>query len=155
VMVDVCGKDWPLDFQMYKSKIGDVKIMFLLKNAAVQICNIHLNSLSGGISSVPCHTSRPPLSPIFDWRGIRLLKLVLKLCPSTYFALCGKSILITFNLSFAQHSTQFNTDIHLRHTTYWLLRTHWIGSAPSRRIRASRKGEGTQLDDCVVTGWVP
>ena len=52
-MLDLYGKDWPLPFQMYKSKTDNVNITFLLKNAAVQICNVHLNSWSYSISPVP------------------------------------------------------------------------------------------------------
>jgi hypothetical protein len=52
-MVDLNGKDWRLAFQMYKSKMYNVNITLLLMNAAVQICNVHLNSSSYSISPVP------------------------------------------------------------------------------------------------------
>jgi hypothetical protein len=53
------------------------------------------------------HLSRPSLSPLFDWRGIRLLKLlILRLSPSTWFAPCGKNILLNTPLELTQTYTR-------------------------------------------------
>jgi len=106
VMVDLYGKAWPLAFQMYKSKMDNVEIMFLLKNAAVHICNVQLNSWSYSISPVP--VTRPghlflPYLPDEEYDSCKLL--ILQLCPSTCFALCGKNVLLSAPLELTQTYT--------------------------------------------------